>query len=42
MTEASCPDQLCIYQGAIDDNGGTIICLPNAVIITSDHNTEDD
>jgi hypothetical protein len=41
MTEASCPDQLCIYQGAIDDNGGTIICLPNAVIITSDHSTEE-
>jgi hypothetical protein len=42
MTDASCPDQLCIYQGAIDDNGGMIVCLPNAVIITSDRSETDD
>lgn len=34
MTEASCPDQLCIRQGALDSSGqGAIICLPNRVRI---------
>ena len=33
MTEASCPEHLCIEQGAIDNRGGTIICLPNKVVI---------
>lgn len=33
MTEANCPDQLCIHQRAIDEGGGTIICLPNRIVI---------
>ncbi|MDO4475812.1 MAG: NusG domain II-containing protein [Lachnospiraceae bacterium] len=35
MTTATCPDQLCIYQPAIDSqsHAGMIVCLPNAVII---------
>lgn len=33
MIHADCPDQLCMKQGAIDDSGGMIICLPNKVII---------
>lgn len=33
MTEASCPDHLCIKQKAIDKNGGTIVCLPNRVVL---------
>ena len=33
MTEANCPDQLCMHQRAIDASGGTIICLPNKVVI---------
>lgn len=33
MTEAHCPDQLCIRQKAIDENGGTIVCLPNRVVL---------
>ncbi|MEE0944691.1 MAG: NusG domain II-containing protein [Clostridia bacterium] len=35
MQEADCPDKLCIKQGAIDKNGGSIICLPNKVVIES-------
>lgn len=33
MTEADCPDHLCIKQGAIDQTGGMIVCLPNQVVI---------
>lgn len=32
MTDADCPDQLCIHQGAISTAGGTIVCLPNKVV----------
>ena len=35
MIEADCPDHLCIHQGAIDNRGGMIICLPNEVVIES-------
>ena len=33
MTEAACPDHLCMKQHAIDSKGGTIVCLPNKVVI---------
>ncbi len=33
MIEADCPDHLCMYQGAVGESGGMIICLPNRVII---------
>ena len=33
MTEATCPDKLCMHQKAIDETGGTSICLPNKVVI---------
>lgn len=33
ITEASCPDKLCIKQGAIHRTGDAIVCLPNRVII---------
>ena len=33
MTDASCPDHLCIKQGAIGSSGGMIVCLPNKVVV---------
>lgn len=33
MIEADCPDHLCLKQRAIDSTGGTIVCLPNKVVI---------
>lgn len=33
MTDASCPDHYCMEQAPIGRNGGTIICLPNKIII---------
>lgn len=32
VTEASCPDSLCVHQGRIYKNGEMIVCLPNQVI----------
>lgn len=34
MTEADCPDHLCMKQHAVGSDGGTIVCLPNKVVIT--------
>ncbi len=33
MTQADCPDQLCIHQGPIHIQGETIVCLPNRVVV---------
>lgn len=33
MTKASCPDHLCIKQKAVGNHGGTIVCLPNKIVI---------
>lgn len=34
VTEASCPDQICVREGAKREKGEAITCLPNKVIIT--------
>lgn len=36
MTEADCPDKLCVNQKAVSKNGESIICLPNKVVVTVD------
>ena len=33
MTEADCPDKLCVNQKSISKNHENIICLPNKVIV---------
>ncbi len=33
MTEANCPDKLCINQGKISSDGEMIVCLPNRVFV---------
>ncbi|QQQ92916.1 NusG domain II-containing protein [Blautia pseudococcoides] len=33
MTEADCPDHLCMKQKRISKEGGTIVCLPNRVVL---------
>lgn len=33
MTEADCPDRLCVRQKAISRTNETIVCLPNKVVV---------
>ena len=32
MTEADCPDKLCVHESPISRNHQTIVCLPNKVV----------
>jgi hypothetical protein len=34
MTEADCPDHLCMKQGSISYDKENIVCLPNKVVVT--------
>ncbi|MCR4705333.1 MAG: NusG domain II-containing protein [Lachnospiraceae bacterium] len=33
VSEADCPDRICMKQGTIDKNGQSIICLPHRLVI---------
>ncbi|MDR2202213.1 MAG: NusG domain II-containing protein [Clostridiales bacterium] len=33
VTEAACPDKLCIHQGAVRHAGRAIVCAPNGIVI---------
>ena len=33
LTEADCPDKLCVHQKAISKNHEMIVCLPNKVVV---------
>ena len=34
VTAATCPDHVCMDQGAIRYDGETIVCLPNKLVVT--------
>ena len=34
LTDADCPDRLCVKQGKISSTGETITCLPNKLTVT--------
>lgn len=34
ITEADCPDKLCVNQKAIQKEGETLVCLPHKVIVS--------
>ena len=34
VTEADCPDRLCVRQGAVRYTGQSIVCLPNRLVVT--------
>lgn len=33
MSDATCPDKLCIHQGRINKTGQSIVCLPDRVVV---------
>lgn len=33
ISEANCPDQICVLRGDSDGSGGPIVCLPHKIII---------
>lgn len=40
MTDADCPDKLCVNQKAISKNRENIICLPNKVVVEIESSEE--
>ncbi len=34
LTDANCPDKLCVHQGKISKTGEVITCLPNKLTVT--------
>lgn len=34
ITDADCPDKLCVHQKAIQNQGETLVCLPHRVIVS--------
>jgi len=34
VVEASCPDQICVNQGAVQFAGESIVCLPHKLVVT--------
>lgn len=37
MTEADCPDQICVKSAPISAGGGSIVCMPNRVVLSIIH-----
>ena len=33
MTEADCPDQICVHSAPVSGRGGSIVCLPNHIVL---------
>ena len=42
MTEAGCPDELCVKTGKISRVGETIVCLPHRVVVEIKGSPDDD
>lgn len=42
MTEADCPDKLCVKTGKISRVGETIVCLPHRVVVEIKGSPDDD
>ena len=42
MTEASCPDQICVNHSKISRKNETIVCLPDKVVVTIENGEKED
>lgn len=41
ITEADCPDKLCVGQSAISRTGESLVCLPNRMIVVIEGDAQD-
>lgn len=41
ITEADCPDKLCVGQSAISRTGESLVCLPNRMIVVIEGDMQD-
>lgn len=41
MTDANCPDKICVHTRGISKNGETIVCLPHKVVLTIYNESEE-
>lgn len=42
ITEASCPDRICVEHRPVDKKNESIVCLPNKVIVVIENGEESD
>lgn len=35
VTASSCPDQTCVHMGAVSQQGGSVVCLPNRAVLSA-------
>ncbi len=42
VTDASCPDGICVKHRKINKNGQTIVCLPNKLVVQIENGLEND
>lgn len=42
ITEASCPDKICVDHRAVSQKNQTIVCLPNKVVVEIENGEESD
>lgn len=40
VSEADCPDQVCVRQGWLADSAGSIVCLPHGLVIRIEGGSE--
>ena len=41
VSEASCPDQICVHHKKIEHEGESIVCLPHKFVVTISHEKMD-
>lgn len=42
ITDADCPDKLCVHQRSIRKKGETLVCLPHKIIVSISSDTDTD
>ena len=40
VTDATCPDKLCVHMGTISKKGQTIVCLPHKLVVSIENHDD--